>query len=204
MWLRRRPGDGADGASRRACARHRRRGAQRPRGDRPCRTKPVCPSVTGRPFPRSWLPNGGSSTSCCRSKSSNTSPNPIASSPRLGSPVAPGGLLVIGTLNRTLVSFVKTIIGAEYVLGWLPAARTTGGASCAGRDRRHACSARLLRRRDLRSGARSDHHALAYDRSCSTNYLQIHRRRGEPKGGMIRRAARVSLRSAPAAPPPRR
>jgi 2-polyprenyl-6-hydroxyphenyl methylase/3-demethylubiquinone-9 3-methyltransferase len=34
--------------------------------------------------------------------------------------VAPGGVLVIGTLNRTIRSFVKAIIGAEYVLGWLP------------------------------------------------------------------------------------
>jgi 2-polyprenyl-6-hydroxyphenyl methylase/3-demethylubiquinone-9 3-methyltransferase len=34
--------------------------------------------------------------------------------------VKPGGVLVIGTLNRTLRSFLKAIIGAEYVLGWLP------------------------------------------------------------------------------------
>jgi 2-polyprenyl-6-hydroxyphenyl methylase / 3-demethylubiquinone-9 3-methyltransferase len=34
--------------------------------------------------------------------------------------VAPGGVLVIGTLNRTAVSFVKAIVGAEYVLGWMP------------------------------------------------------------------------------------
>ena len=34
--------------------------------------------------------------------------------------VAPGGVLVIGTLNRTLRSYVKAILGAEYVLGWLP------------------------------------------------------------------------------------
>jgi 2-polyprenyl-6-hydroxyphenyl methylase / 3-demethylubiquinone-9 3-methyltransferase len=34
--------------------------------------------------------------------------------------VAPGGVLVIGTLNRTVRSFVKAIIGAEYVFGWLP------------------------------------------------------------------------------------
>lgn len=34
--------------------------------------------------------------------------------------VAPGGVLVIGTLNRTIRSFVKAIVGAEYVLGWLP------------------------------------------------------------------------------------
>jgi 2-polyprenyl-6-hydroxyphenyl methylase/3-demethylubiquinone-9 3-methyltransferase len=38
----------------------------------------------------------------------------------LASLVAPGGVLVIGTLNRTIRSFVKAIIGAEYVLRWLP------------------------------------------------------------------------------------
>ena len=32
----------------------------------------------------------------------------------------PGGLLFIATLNRTLKSFGLAIIGAEYVLGWLP------------------------------------------------------------------------------------
>jgi 2-polyprenyl-6-hydroxyphenyl methylase / 3-demethylubiquinone-9 3-methyltransferase len=34
--------------------------------------------------------------------------------------VAPGGLLVMGTLNRTPLSYVKAIVAAEYVLGWLP------------------------------------------------------------------------------------
>jgi 2-polyprenyl-6-hydroxyphenyl methylase/3-demethylubiquinone-9 3-methyltransferase len=34
--------------------------------------------------------------------------------------VAPGGVLVIGTINRTVRSYVKAILGAEYVLGWLP------------------------------------------------------------------------------------
>jgi len=32
----------------------------------------------------------------------------------------PNGLLFIATLNRTLKSFSLAIIGAEYVLGWLP------------------------------------------------------------------------------------
>lgn len=32
----------------------------------------------------------------------------------------PGGLMVVATLNRTLKSFGLAIIGAEYVLGWLP------------------------------------------------------------------------------------
>jgi 2-polyprenyl-6-hydroxyphenyl methylase/3-demethylubiquinone-9 3-methyltransferase len=34
--------------------------------------------------------------------------------------VAPGGILLIGTINRSLRSFFKAIIGAEYVLGCLP------------------------------------------------------------------------------------
>jgi 2-polyprenyl-6-hydroxyphenyl methylase/3-demethylubiquinone-9 3-methyltransferase len=34
--------------------------------------------------------------------------------------VAPGGLLVAATLNRTAESFLKAIVGAEYVLRWLP------------------------------------------------------------------------------------
>lgn len=34
--------------------------------------------------------------------------------------VAPGGLLVMATLNRTLKSFALAIVGAEYVLRWLP------------------------------------------------------------------------------------
>ena len=34
--------------------------------------------------------------------------------------VAPRGILLIGTINRSLPSYFKAIIGAEYVLGWLP------------------------------------------------------------------------------------
>jgi 2-polyprenyl-6-hydroxyphenyl methylase / 3-demethylubiquinone-9 3-methyltransferase len=34
--------------------------------------------------------------------------------------VRPGGLLVMATLNRTLKSFALAIIGAEYILRWLP------------------------------------------------------------------------------------
>lgn len=32
----------------------------------------------------------------------------------------PGGLTVLSTLNRTAKSFLKAILGAEYLLGWLP------------------------------------------------------------------------------------
>ena len=34
--------------------------------------------------------------------------------------VKPGGLMIVGTLNRTLKSFALAIVGAEYVLRWLP------------------------------------------------------------------------------------
>jgi 2-polyprenyl-6-hydroxyphenyl methylase/3-demethylubiquinone-9 3-methyltransferase len=34
--------------------------------------------------------------------------------------VAPGGLLVMATLNRTAKAFALAIVGAERVLGWLP------------------------------------------------------------------------------------
>jgi 2-polyprenyl-6-hydroxyphenyl methylase / 3-demethylubiquinone-9 3-methyltransferase len=34
--------------------------------------------------------------------------------------VRPGGLIVLSTLNRTLRSFALAIVGAEYVLRWLP------------------------------------------------------------------------------------
>ena len=34
--------------------------------------------------------------------------------------VKPGGVLVLSTLSRTAKSFLMAIVGAEYVLGWLP------------------------------------------------------------------------------------
>ena len=37
-----------------------------------------------------------------------------------GSMVNPGGVMIAATLNRTLKSFALAIVGAEYVLGWLP------------------------------------------------------------------------------------
>ncbi|HFC05673.1 MAG TPA: bifunctional 2-polyprenyl-6-hydroxyphenol methylase/3-demethylubiquinol 3-O-methyltransferase UbiG [Rhizobiales bacterium] len=34
--------------------------------------------------------------------------------------VKPGGMMFVATLNRTLKSFGLAIIGAEYILGWMP------------------------------------------------------------------------------------
>ncbi|MEO6339043.1 MAG: bifunctional 2-polyprenyl-6-hydroxyphenol methylase/3-demethylubiquinol 3-O-methyltransferase UbiG [Caulobacteraceae bacterium] len=35
--------------------------------------------------------------------------------------LAPGGLMIIATLNRTAKAFALAVVGAEYVLRWLPA-----------------------------------------------------------------------------------
>ena len=34
--------------------------------------------------------------------------------------VRPNGLMIAATINRTLKSFALAIVGAEYLLGWLP------------------------------------------------------------------------------------
>lgn len=34
--------------------------------------------------------------------------------------VKPGGVMIVGTINRTSRAFVTAIFGAEYLLGWLP------------------------------------------------------------------------------------
>ncbi|MCH8488521.1 MAG: bifunctional 2-polyprenyl-6-hydroxyphenol methylase/3-demethylubiquinol 3-O-methyltransferase UbiG [Oceanicaulis sp.] len=34
--------------------------------------------------------------------------------------VKPGGMMIMGTINRTARAFATAIFGAEYVLGWLP------------------------------------------------------------------------------------
>src|SRR5262249_36653685 len=39
---------------------------------------------------------------------------------RCPSVMKPSGLLVVATLNRTMKSFALAIVGAEYVLRWLP------------------------------------------------------------------------------------
>ena len=40
--------------------------------------------------------------------------------PACGKLLRPGGLMVVATINRTLAALLIAIIGAEYVLGWMP------------------------------------------------------------------------------------
>ena len=47
-------------------------------------------------------------------------PDPAAFVAACGVLLEPHGALALGTLNRTVKSFAFAILGAEYVLGWLP------------------------------------------------------------------------------------
>lgn len=48
-------------------------------------------------------------------------PDPAASLGACASLLRPGGMLVCSTINRTAASFALAIVGAEYVMRWLPA-----------------------------------------------------------------------------------
>jgi 2-polyprenyl-6-hydroxyphenyl methylase/3-demethylubiquinone-9 3-methyltransferase len=41
---------------------------------------------------------------------------------RIASLVKPGGVMILSTLNRTLKAYALAIVGAEYILRWVPAA----------------------------------------------------------------------------------
>ena len=60
------------------------------------------------------------STSCWPWRWSSTSPTCSLFVARCAEMVKPGGLMIAATLNRTLKSFALAIVGAEYVLRWLP------------------------------------------------------------------------------------
>ena len=47
-------------------------------------------------------------------------PDPAAFMKTCAALVRPGGVLVLSTLNRTLKSYALAIVGAEYILRWLP------------------------------------------------------------------------------------
>ncbi len=90
--------------------------------------------------------------------------------------VKPGGLMALSTLNRTAKSFALAIVGAEYVLRWLPAGHASLGAV---RDARRA-------RGGLRDAGLSNprQQGLVFDplrrmwklsKDCSVNYFMTAR-----------------------------
>ena len=59
-------------------------------------------------------------TRCCCSKSSSTCRTCRPFSKAVAPLVKPDGLMVLSTLNRTLKSYALAIVGAEYILRWIP------------------------------------------------------------------------------------
>lgn len=84
----------------------------------------------------------------------------------------PGGLVVLSTLSRTLASLAKAVVGAEYVLGWLPRGTHDWRAFLTPAE-----LARHLRRVGLRpvdvtgTSYRADRDEFALSRDTSVNYL---------------------------------
>ena len=70
--------------------------------------------------PRSWPTPAKSSTWCSTWKWSSTSPTSVCSSRNCAEMVKPGGIMFVATINRTLKALGLAIVGAEYVLRWLP------------------------------------------------------------------------------------
>lgn len=99
-------------------------------------------------------------------------PEPADFADALSAVTLPGGMLVITTLSRTMASFASAIIGAEYLLGWLPR-----GTHNWRRFLTPAELARLLRASGLRPvalrGASYDgaHDEFRVGRDPSVNYL---------------------------------
>jgi 2-polyprenyl-6-hydroxyphenyl methylase / 3-demethylubiquinone-9 3-methyltransferase len=97
--------------------------------------------------------------------------------------VAPRGILVIGTLNRTIGSFVKAIIGAEYILQWLPRGTHDWQKFVTPEEldfelRRHGFE--TVERCGIAFNPVSRQWTICDD--DSVNYMQFHRKRPSPGG----------------------
>jgi 2-polyprenyl-6-hydroxyphenyl methylase/3-demethylubiquinone-9 3-methyltransferase len=88
----------------------------------------------------------------------------------------PGGVMVVATLNRTVKSFAFAIVGAEYVLRWLPR-----GTHDWRRFLRPSELARLLRSHGLEmkelAGVSYDPigDSFSINRDCDVNYMSVAR-----------------------------
>jgi len=84
----------------------------------------------------------------------------------------PGGYFFFATLNRTMQAYIKAIIGAEYVLGWLPKGTHEYSKFIRPSEMHQACRSAELDVQDMRG---MSYHLLA-DRfelsdDMSVNYL---------------------------------
>ncbi len=86
----------------------------------------------------------------------------------------PGGQFFFATLNRTPQSFLKAILGAEYVLGWLPRGTHRYASFIRPSEMHAACRAAGLETRDLRGMSwRPFTGAFELSDDMSVNYLGI-------------------------------
>lgn len=86
--------------------------------------------------------------------------------------IKPGGLFFFATLNRTPAAYLKAILGAEYVLGWLPKGTHEYAKFIRPSEINAALRDAGLEIRDLRGmsyAMLSDHFSLSDD--LSVNYL---------------------------------
>ena len=97
----------------------------------------------------------------------------------IGGLVRPGGRLIVGTLNRTLLSWALAIVAAERVLGWLP----RGTHEWSRFVRPHETQARLA----TLGFTQASIHGVAFNpvrwtwqqaKSAQVNYLQVFDRAG--------------------------
>jgi len=84
----------------------------------------------------------------------------------------PGGYFFFATLNRTMQAYIKAIIGAEYVLGWLPRGTHEYSKFIRPSEMHQACRSAGLDVQDMRGMSYhllTDHFELSDD--MSVNYL---------------------------------
>ena len=146
--LRRRPDRRADGAARLRRDRHRRGDGGDRRRPGACRSERACRSITAPPPPKSWPTAGERFDVVLALEMVEHVADPavlLASARRL---VKPGGAFIGATLNRTARSFALAIVGAEYVLGWLPRGTHDWRKFCVRRNSSSACGARGCARPD--------------------------------------------------------
>lgn len=88
--------------------------------------------------------------------------------------VKPNGFFFFATLNRTPISYIKAILGAEYILGWLPKGTHEYAKFIRPSEMKVALDAADLNIQDIRGmsyAMLSDEFTLSHD--LSVNYLGV-------------------------------
>jgi 2-polyprenyl-6-hydroxyphenyl methylase / 3-demethylubiquinone-9 3-methyltransferase len=91
----------------------------------------------------------------------------------------PGGLMFVATLNRTLKSFALGIVGAEYILGWLPKGTHQWEKFVKPAELKHWLSANAC---EVKAQSGVTYHPLANEwrksRDMDVNYMVVGQKQG--------------------------